>query len=135
MPDKPLPIGKFNAFDSPGLRMSASTRRTRLPFCAKVAARFSDVEVLPSPGCELVTRTTRRGCSAVERRTEVRSARYASEMAAPGFRRTDGSTLVRDELPFPFPLLLGSRADRIAKEEVPIGIIARVGNPVSFSIS
>src|SRR5208282_6819639 len=61
-----------------GRRKSASTRRTRTPFCASTIAVLMLVVVLPSCGRALVTMMTLGGAPRLESRSEVRRARYDS---------------------------------------------------------
>src|ERR1700694_578013 len=64
-----------------GRRRSASTSRTRLPSCASTIAELMLVVVLPSSGSGLVNKINWGGVSGIERRIEVRRARYDSAIA------------------------------------------------------
>src|SRR3981189_3281053 len=90
----PLLLSSPNVDVTPGLRKSASRISTRHPFWARVIARLRETDVLPSFGWALVTSKVFGGCSAVDKRIAVRSARKDSESAEPELWRTDKSTLL-----------------------------------------
>src|SRR3954469_11242222 len=63
-----------------GRRRSASISRTRVPFCARTVAVLTLVVVLPSCGRALVIRIIFGGAPTEVSRSDVRSARYASDI-------------------------------------------------------
>src|SRR5579863_4805628 len=71
-----------------GRRMSASTKSTRAPCCARAAAQLRLVVVLPSAGKALVMRMTLVEASAFIKRIEVRKERYASATCEFGSEKT-----------------------------------------------
>src|SRR5208282_114523 len=81
-----------------GRRKSASTSRTRTPFCASTMAVLMLVVVLPSWGRALVTMMTLGGAPRLESKSEVRSARYDSAICDCGRTWVTVSTASFDEV-------------------------------------